>query len=109
MPLRFGLKETTIEQLCFVFAHYPEVQQAILYGSRAKGTYKNGSDIDITLVGNDEALTLEVLYRIMEEIDELLLPYMVDLSLFHKITDTDVRNHIERVGQLLYESSIKEM
>ncbi len=44
--LRFGLKETTIQKLCGVFAKYPQVSKAVIYGSRAKGNYKNGSDID---------------------------------------------------------------
>jgi predicted nucleotidyltransferase len=78
------------------------VEKAVLYGSRAKGNYKNGSDIDLALVGGKD-LTREVLYRIMDEIDELLLPYSFDLSLFHDITDPDVREHIQRVGCVFYE------
>ena len=43
MPPRFGLKETTIEKIGAVFARFPQVEKAVLYGSRAKGNYKNGS------------------------------------------------------------------
>jgi predicted nucleotidyltransferase len=51
MNLRFGLKESVIRKICSVLARYPQVEKAILYGSRAKGNYKNGSDIDLTLRG----------------------------------------------------------
>lgn len=102
MTPHFGLKETTIQKICGVFAKYPLVEKAVLYGSRAKGNYKNGSDIDLTLLGSED-LTLQVLYRIMDEIDELLLPYTFDLSIFHQISDSDVIDHIRRVGVVFYE------
>lgn len=85
-----------------MLSHYPQVEKAILYGSRAKGNYKPGSDIDLTLTGN-EALTLDVLYRIIDDIDDLLLPYTFDLSILHQISDPDVIEHIQRVGVVLYE------
>jgi len=100
--LRFGLKEATIQKICAVLARYPQVKQAILYGSRAKGNYKNGSDIDLTLRGGAD-LTLRVLYKIMDELDDLLLPYTIDLSIYANISDPDVIEHIHRVGVTFYE------
>jgi predicted nucleotidyltransferase len=102
MTLRFGLNETTIQKISDVFAKFPQVDRAVLYGSRAKGNYKNGSDIDLTLYGG-ENLTLEVLYSIIAEIDDMLLPYTFDLSIFRKISDTDVVDHINRVGIVFYD------
>jgi uncharacterized protein len=79
------------------------VEKAILYGSRAKGSYKNGSDIDLTLhVGAD--LTLTVIYRILDDLDELLLPYTIDLSIFNDIGDPEVIEHIQRVGVTFYQT-----
>ena len=102
MTLRFGLKEATIQKLCDVLARYPQVEKAVLYGSRAKGNYKNGSDIDLTLQGGED-LTLTIMYGIMEEFDNLLLPYTIDLSIYRDIKDEDVIDHIKRVGVLFYE------
>ena len=101
MTLRFGLKETTIEKISAVFAGFPQVEKAVLYGSRAKGNYKNGSDIDLTLHGKD--LTLNVLYKIDEELDDLLLPYTFDLSIFERLSDPDFIDHIQRVGVVFYQ------
>lgn len=102
MALRFGLKETTIQKICGVLAKFPQVEKAILYGSRAKGNYKNGSDIDLTLTGGAD-LTLQILTRIMNDLDDLLLPYTIDLSIFDHISDPDVIDHIRRVGVPFYE------
>ncbi|MFH1076407.1 MAG: nucleotidyltransferase domain-containing protein [Pseudomonadota bacterium] len=98
-----GLEESDIEAICAVLARYPLVEKAILYGSRAMGNFKNGSDIDLTLIGG-ECLTLDVLYRIMDDIDDLLLPYTFDLSILSYITDSDVLEHIQRVGITFYET-----
>jgi predicted nucleotidyltransferase len=100
--MKYGLKDADIQKLAAVFACYPQVDKATLYGSRAKGNYRNGSDIDLTLAGGPD-LTLEVLSKIMQEIDDLLLPYTIDLSIFSHIQDPDVLDHIRRVGVIFYE------
>ena len=102
MTLRFGLQETTIEKIGAVFARFPPVEKAVLYGSRARGNYKNGSDIDLTLHGGPD-LTLNVMYQIAAELDDLLLPYTIDLSIFAQLTDPDFIDHIQRVGVVFYE------
>jgi len=100
--MKYGLKEAVIQQISAVLARHPQVSAAILYGSRAKGNYQNGSDIDLTLRGGSD-LTRRVLYQIMDELDDLLLPYTIDLSLYADIADPDVIAHIQRVGVALYE------
>ncbi|MCF6159411.1 MAG: nucleotidyltransferase domain-containing protein [wastewater metagenome] len=101
MTLRFGLKKATIQKICAVLAKYPQVERAILYGSRAKGNYKTGSDIDLTLLGGTD-LTLNVVHKILNNLDELLLPYTIDLSIFNNINDSDLIEHIQRVGVTFY-------
>lgn len=98
---RFGLKESVLDQILSVFAASGEVYEAILYGSRAKGCYKPGSDIDITLKG--DILTLKELNRISLALDDLLLPYTFDLSIYQHIDNPDLLAHIKRVGKILYQ------
>lgn len=102
--MKYGLKESTIQRINAVFARHPQIQKAVLYGSRAKGSFKNGSDIDLTLRGR-ESLTPEVLSKILHELDELLLPYTIDLSIYAQIQDPDVLDHIKRVGIIFYEKA----
>lgn len=102
MKPRFGLSESTIERMHAVLARHRQVERAVLYGSRAKGDYKNGSDIDLTLRGGSD-LTSHVLYRIMDELDDLLLPYTIDLSIYADMGDPAVVEHIHRVGVTFYE------
>jgi predicted nucleotidyltransferase len=99
--MKYGLPQSTIQRINTVLSRYSQVEKAILYGSRAKGNYKNGSDIDLTLHGTD--LSLNVIYNILNDIDELLLPYTIDLSIFGDIRDPDVIEHIQRVGVIFYE------
>ncbi len=73
----------------------------VLYGSRARGDYKNGSDIDLTLRGGD-ALTHTILSKIANDLDDQLLPYTIDLSIFKNIRNPDMVEQIERVGVVFY-------
>jgi len=98
---RFGLKENTINRINTVFSKYPDIEQVVLYGSRAKGNYQSGSDIDLTLIG--DALSHVQLTRIETEIDDLLLPYSVDLSLFKHIDNVNLIDHIQRIGIVFYQ------
>lgn len=99
----FGLSPATLQKIRHVLAQHPHVARAVVYGSRAKGNYKPGSDIDLTLYAVPGAsLDYRELGDIADEIDELLLPYMVDLSVFDHIDNPALREHIERVGRVLY-------
>lgn len=100
--MKYGLKETTTAKICEIFNRYPQVEKAVLYGSRAKGNYKTGSDIDLTLDGGAD-LTMDILFRIMDDIDDLYMPYRFDLSILKDIRDQDVLDHIRRIGVVLYE------
>jgi predicted nucleotidyltransferase len=97
----FGLKPEIINQIQAVFEEFPGIEKAIVYGSRAMGNYRYNSDIDITLKGKNLGLT--ELFRTENELDELLLPYKIDLSLLHQIDNPDLIKHIEENGKTLYE------
>jgi len=95
-----GLSSETIKKIQQVFARYPEIDSVCLYGSRAKGNFQKGSDIDLTIMG--DALSSAKLPRIENELDELLLPYKIDLSLFREIENEDIIKHVQRVGVEFY-------
>jgi predicted nucleotidyltransferase len=103
--MRYGLEEKDIEKLCTLFTQYTEIEKVILYGSRAKGTHKPFSDVDITLVGSD--IKMELLTLLSLEIDELLLPYSFDISIFGRLNNAELIEHIQRRGVVLYEKSNK--
>lgn len=92
------LSEGASGRLLAVLAAEPAVRQVWLYGSRAMGTQRSGSDIDLTLVG--ETLEHRHLLQLLGVIDELLLPWSVDLCLHAELSD-DLREHIRRVGRPL--------
>lgn len=96
----FGLKQDYIDRIKQCFAHYPQIEQVIIYGSRAKGNYRYNSDIDLTVIG-DADFTL--LVKLEKELDDLMMPYKIDLSLFHQIQNSDLIEHIREYGKILYQ------
>jgi predicted nucleotidyltransferase len=99
--MAFGLTTEKIARIHGVLAAHPGIERAILYGSRAKGNYRDGSDIDLCLMG--ETLTLAEQLKIESELDDLLLPYKIDLSRFHALDNPALVDHIRRVGVAFYE------
>ncbi|AHE65624.1 nucleotidyltransferase domain-containing protein [Legionella oakridgensis] len=96
----YGLPSSVIKSLKNVFKKHPNIEKVILYGSRAKGTYHTGSDIDLCIVGS--ALTLSELLAIENQIDDLLLPWKIDLSLKHTIDNTELLAHMSKIGTTIY-------
>ena len=99
--MNYGLKEETLAEIRRVLARHPEIERAVLYGSRAKGTCRLGSDVDLVLVG--AGLDGRTLSQIAEAFEESTLPYRFDLSVLHRIRHPALLEHIERVGVPLYE------
>jgi len=101
--MKFGLSQNVIENIQEVFTKHLEVEKAILYGSRALGRHRPSSDIDIVLFG--KFLDLQKLFNIEDELDDLLLPYKFDISLYANINNRQLLDHIKRVGKVLYKST----
>lgn len=98
--MMFGLKDDLIFKFREVFVKYPEIDQVLIYGSRAMGNYREESDIDLVLVGsrvNDKTRS-----RVWIDLDDLNSPYLIDLAVFHQIESEDLRSHINRVGKEFY-------
>ena len=97
----YGLKATDIHKVRSVLEQFRMVEKAVIYGSRALGNFKNGYDIDLTLYG--ENLDLSTLFQIENQLDDLLLPYFIDLSIFDRIENAQLKDHIFRNGKSFYE------
>ena len=102
--LKVGLKLTTIDKINGVFRLHPEIEKVVIYGSRAKGNYRPGSDIDITLFG--ENVTRDTLSKLDWEIDDLNTPYLFDISIYTKLNAPSLQDHIDRFGQVFYTKEI---
>jgi predicted nucleotidyltransferase len=104
----FGLRDNDIEQIVSLLQQFPEVVEACIFGSRAKGNYKNGSDVDIALKG--ENLNYRTISRISAFLnEETLMPYKFDVINFNDLTNADLLNHINRVGQKFYEAKNQQL
>ncbi len=100
----FGLSARALGLLRGLLSSYPQIRLAKVYGSRAKGNYREGSDIDIALDAPE--MTFDAYLKLCGELDDLLLPWDIDLSLLCHIDNPDLLEHIERVGQMLWQKPL---
>ena len=99
-PGEFGLSERALMLLRDLFATQPEILRVIVYGSRAKGNFRPGSDIDIALDAPD--LSFQAFQRLCRAVDDLNLPWDIDPSLISHIDNPHLLDHIARVGKPLW-------
>lgn len=92
----FGLPSHVMTELKSLFARHPAIEEVTLYGSRAKGNYRYNSDIDLMLTA--PGLSWPEFNEIELEIDDLLLPWEVDLTLKHQVDNPELLEHVRRVG-----------
>jgi predicted nucleotidyltransferase len=97
-----GLDSTALNEIISIIKKQPFVQKAVIYGSRAKGNFRDYSDIDIALFGD---ITAHDAQAIASELDELPTAYTFDVSAFNSIQNPELKSHIERVGVLIYHRS----
>jgi len=97
---QYGLSKQDVDNIITTVSNNSEITEIILFGSRALGTYKNGSHIDLALKGND--LNLNTILTVSMALDELDLPYQFDLILYDRIKEQTLKNHINTKGLVLY-------
>ena len=95
----FGLPQRTLDELLNYFSQNPEIDKVMIFGSRAKGNYHNGSDIDFA-IWTDEHKTF---FRIAGELDDLPTPYKFDVIDYKNLTHEGMKNSIDRDGILFYQ------
>jgi len=96
----FGITPKSYKILLSIIEKYSAIEQVIIFGSRAKGTYTEGSDIDITLIGD---ISKNEFYSFKTALEESSIPYLFDVSIYNELTSDDLKEHIKRVGKVLYQ------
>lgn len=100
--MKFGLRDQDLTTIIREIERYDSIEKAILFGSRAKGTYLPGSDVDIALVG--ERVDFDVASRLHARLEEESpMPYFFDIVDYTHLADSDLKAHIDRVGEVIFE------
>lgn len=94
----FGLPQRTIDELLNYFSSKPDIEKVVIYGSRAKGNYHNGSDIDFAVWSDDNKNFL----HIASELDDLPTPYKFDVTDYKTLTHEGMKNNIDNDGIIFY-------
>ena len=95
-----GLLNRDIEYIIKALSIFPQIEQAIIFGSRAMGNYKKGSDVDIAIIG--KGIDNSVLYKLDDYLNEVYpLPYFFDIIHYEKINNENLIKHINEEGKLI--------
>ncbi len=103
--MKYGLTISELESIINVFRDKPKVEKAALFGSRAKNSYREGSDIDIALFG--ETLTFDDMLEMNIRLEELDILQKIDIVHFETIDNPDFIDHIQRIGITIYSKGNK--
>jgi len=99
--INLGLTEKEVGLICSVFSKNGKVQKAVVFGSRAKGTFKKYSDVDIAVFEGKGSINIG---QILVDLDELPLIYKFDVVVYDELKNIELKEHIDRVGVLFYEN-----
>ncbi len=94
-----GIKKEDLKMISEIFLRYPKIEFVKIFGSRAKGNYRKNSDIDLALVGDISLFEAEA---VLSDLDDLPLPYSFDVKVVNLINNSELLNHIDRVGEVIY-------
>lgn len=98
----FGLLDRDIEYIQKALNSFEEIEKAIVFGSRAMGNYKKGSDVDVAVLG--EKITNKTLFRLDDYLNEVYpLPYFFDIINYNVISNEKLKEHIDNEGKIIYE------
>ena len=99
--LIFGLRPSDLEEIISNLESFPQIEEAKVFGSRAKGNYREGSDVDIALIGTQ--LNFDVVAKVHALLEEQSkMPYLFDVIDYTHLSHKDLREHIERAGIVFY-------
>lgn len=95
----FGIYPKSYQEIQRIIENCTSISEVVIYGSRAKGNYKEGSDIDITILGNPDEADMSKLWQ---DLDDSYIPYKFDISIYKDLKSDSLKEHIQRVGKTFY-------
>lgn len=95
----FGIYPKSFQEIQSIIKDCPSIQEVLIYGSRAKGNYREGSDIDLTILGSP---TKEDFNKLWQDLDESYVPYKFDISIYNNLKSDTLKEHISRVGKVFF-------
>jgi predicted nucleotidyltransferase len=99
--MNFGLRTEDVDYIKAVLSQFPEIEKAVIFGSRAKGKFKPGSDVDLAVWGNGiDLTTIARVHALLEE--EGPLPYFFDVVDYTHLEHTALREQIDRTGKAIF-------
>ena len=103
--MKYGLTEKQLKEIIAILQQYPQINEALIFGSRAMGNYKAGSDVDIAIKGDVSSSTAATIKDVLEE--ETYLPFFFDVVAYNALSNEKLTKHIDVYGQVVYRTVCK--
>jgi len=101
----YGLLDRDIKYIKEAIKMYPEIDEVIIFGSRAMGNYKKGSDVDIALKGQN--INRRTVTRLADDLNEKYpLPYFFDVINYNDILNEELKKHIDNIGKIIFKNNM---
>lgn len=97
----YGLPEDALTKICRVFQQFRQVDKVIIYGSRSQGNHSNTSDIDLTIT--ESSINFSDFLKLAGQLDDLMLPWKIDLSILEQIDNPALVEEITRTGKIIFQ------
>ena len=98
--MKYGFSKDQLQEIVEVLAEYPEIESAVLFGSRAMDSFKAGSDVDIAIKG--EKVNTSLALKVTGHFEDTNTPFFFDIIAWPTISSKELREHIQRVGEVIY-------
>lgn len=104
---KYGLSARNMKTIQDILNKYPDIETVYIFGSRATGSFKHGSDIDLAVT--NEGVDNKTIGRIKGDFEESSLPYRVDIVSYPALSNKDLKDHIDRIGVLFYKTGMDDL
>ena len=97
----YGIPEKSYRLILDSLKNFEQIEKAAIYGSRAMGNFKRGSDIDLVVYGN--CLNQNSLLKLKTKLEqELPIPFFFDITHYESLTENDLKEHIDNHSKMIY-------
>ena len=103
--MKFGLTQKQFQLIENTIISINEIEKVLIFGSRARDSFKPSSDIDLAIIGKN--VTLDVINKLSSQLDDLPLPFMFDIINLNTISNIALKNKIDSQGKLFFERQLK--
>ena len=101
----YGLTDKSYKELLEILASIPEIEEVLIYGSRARGDYWRASDVDLSIKGKD--IVRRTLALLNDKLYESHIPQIFDTHIYSDIKSQTFKDNVDQDGKVIYRRTVQ--